>query len=114
MDGILAIVGVLALGVAGLYALIAWEKKAANTWEVVAEGELDRCEQRRHHYARRSGAMVHTTHHYTATITVVHFTDGNHVACWGHADPGWPKGTRVRVLKNGLGRHRLENLGGTA
>ena len=101
----------LVAAVGGMIWLIRWERRAASTWTVVAEGEFDRFEKRQHRYSTRSGAMVHTTTHHVVTVTAVHFTDGRSVVCWGGLNADWPKGTRIRALKNGLGSYKVEKIG---
>lgn len=101
---------VLLLAPGGIAALIVWERNASRTWTVVTEGEFDRFEKRQHRYSTRSGAMVHTTTHHVITVTDVYLADGTRVVCWGGLDPSWPKGTRIRVLRNGLGSYKVEPI----
>lgn len=103
-----AFILLLVAAVAGFSVLIAWERKAARTWTVVAEGLLKGVEHRQRHYSTRSGAMVHTTHHHVARITVISFQDRGDLAVNGHFHPEWPEGTRIRVFMNGLSAYRLE------
>lgn len=113
MDAFLSFLPVLAfcLAMVGLgFLAVRWERKQARTWTAVAEGEFGRVEHREYTYSRRTGAMVHTTTRYRATMTIVHFADGRSFAMDGRHDPDIPPGTRVRVYRNGLGGHRLERL----
>ena len=103
-----AVILLLVVGVAGFSALIVWERKAARTWKVAAEGLLEGVEHRQHSYSRRSGTMVHSTTHYVIRITIIRFQDREELAVNGHFHPEWPKGTRIRVLVNGLDSYRLE------
>lgn len=113
MDAFLSFLPVLAFCLVMVclgWLALRWERKQAQTWTAVADGEFSRVEHRQYTYSHRSGAMVHTTTRYRAWLTVVHFTDGKSFSMHGRHEPDFPPGTRVRVYRNGLGSHRLERL----
>ncbi len=113
MDAFLSFLPVLAfclfIAAAGLLAL-RWERKQAATWTTVAEGEFALAEHREYTYSRRTGAMVHATTRYRATMTIVRLADGRAFNLDGRRTFDFPPGTKVRVHRNGLGDHRLERL----
>jgi hypothetical protein len=108
--GIIVFVVAVCAVVLVLRAFMKWEDRQMNTWTVIAEGEFDHVEVRRHHYSTRSGSMVHTTHHHVDVIWTVHLADGSWVVCYNMPVPEWPKGTRVRTLKNRLGSRKVEKV----
>lgn len=94
---------------AGLLA-VAWERKQARTWTVVAEGAFAGVEHRKYRYSTRSGAMVHTTTYHVGIMTIVHLDDGRFFSIIGRHEPDIAPGAPVRIHRNGLGGHRLESL----
>lgn len=103
---------VMALFVWGLALVVLYfirlERKLAAIWEVVAEGEFDRVEYGYHEYTRRTGAMVHTTHHYREWLTTVHFCDGRSIVAHGRHSLPYPKGTCLRVWRNKIDDYKIE------
>ncbi|HTK05415.1 MAG TPA: hypothetical protein VL500_07555 [Candidatus Eisenbacteria bacterium] len=100
---------VMLIAAAGLLA-VAWERKQARTWTVVAEGAYAGFEHRKYRYSTRSGAMVHTTTYHVGILTIVRLDDGRSFSINGRHEPDIAPGTAVRIHRNGLGAHRLERL----
>lgn len=107
---VLPFIGIFGLFGLAMWLLVRWERKQANTWTVVADGEFDRAEYGYYTYARRSGAMVHTTSYHRMDVTTVYFTDGRSFVMNGRRDMPFPRGTKIRIDKNGLGGRRFERL----
>ena len=107
---ILPFVGIFGLFGLAMWLLLRWERKQANTWTTVADGEFDRAEYGYYTYSSRSGAMVHTTSYHRMDVTTVYFQDGRSYAMNGRKDMPHPRGTKIRISRNRLGGHRLESL----
>ncbi len=108
MEAVLIPFGVIiVIGGLGFY-FARQERKAANTWETLAEGVYDHVEYGYYEYSRRSGAMVHHTSHYKMEVTAIYLEDGSCFTGSGRADAPFPKGTKIRVLRSGNDRIRIE------
>jgi len=77
-----------------------------------AEGVLDRVSYGYDEYIHetRSGSMVHSTsrHLVRYDVTAVFFDDGRTYIAERKVSNPFPKGTRIRVMVNGLGKTWLE------
>src|SRR5579859_3684102 len=110
METVLIPLGALIiLGGLGFY-FASQERKAANTWETLTEGVYDHVEYRCYEYSRRSGAMVHHTSHYKMEVTAIYLEDGRCLTGSGRADAPFSKGTKVRILRSGDNRIRIERV----
>ena len=96
---------IIAIGIASLLHL---EKKQANTWKVLAEGEFHRAEYGYYEYSRRHGAMIHTTSYHRMDVTAVYLYDGRSYVADGRLDMPFPSGTEIRISRNGLGDTKVE------
>jgi hypothetical protein len=85
-------------------------RRAEADWRVVAEGEFDRVEYGYWVKAERHGSMVHTTSYRRMDVTAFYFMDGRSYVLGGRRDMPHPRGTRVRLWKNGVGDQRIEKL----
>ena len=103
---------ILALFILGMFLVGMYfarlERKRSQNWEVVAEGEFDHAELGYDEYSKRSGAMVHTTTHYRVRRNTIHFSDGSSCVAFGRHDLSCPKGTLLRVWRNGVDQYRIE------
>jgi hypothetical protein len=100
----------LAAFVGAMWLLVLWERKQARTWTCVAEGEFDRIERGFRTESVRHGSMVHTTSYYRVPTTAVVLADGRSFVLRGRRDLPFGRGAKLRVLRNGLGSHRIERL----
>ena len=86
-------------------------KKLAKQWKEVARGIYERAEYGFEVHTSRSGAMVHTTHRYKRSATIIIFNDERTYVCEGERlDMPFSKGREVKILQNGLGRHKVEAM----
>jgi hypothetical protein len=107
---ILPFVGIFGLFGLAMWLLVRWERKQANAWTPVADGDLDRAEYGHYFALSRSGAMVHTTSYHRIDVTTVFFQDGRSYVMDGLKNMPYPRGTKVRIMRNGQGNHRLDRL----
>lgn len=91
-------------------ALLVHTDSLSKQWTVVMTGVYDSADYGYFEREERSGAMVHTTHYRKIEVTVIRFEDGRTHVMSGRYSMPFPKGSTVRVHRNGLNRHRLEKL----
>ena len=84
------------------------DEKLSKQWKCLTEGIFDHVVYGYYNYTRRSGAMVHTTHRYKMDVTTLYFSDGRTVVLRDRIDIDFYKGTKVKVLENGLGGRKVE------
>ena len=102
---------ILVIAIVGLI-IVEFERKRSSKlsrqWDFLAEGKYDHAEYGMEYYTRKSGAMVHTTRTHSAKMTVVFLEDGRCFTTKGFYDMEYPKGTIVRVSRNGLNHLKIE------
>ncbi len=81
----------------------AWKSVMAGTFDYVIYGCYD--------YTVRTGSgMARRLVTREMKTTAVHFADGRACVVDGRLDMPFPQGRRIRVLKNGLGEYRVEEI----
>jgi hypothetical protein len=85
-------------------------RRLGNIWKLVMEGEYDYVVYGEYDYVRRVGSMPKHSVTYTMKTTAFHFADGRACVVKQRLDMPFPTGTQIRVLKNGLGDYRVEQV----
>ncbi len=87
------------------------KEKARNQWSVVVEGVVDHVEYGQYNEERSVGAgPVHHLETFVMDVTVIYFQDGRSYVAEGRHDMPFPRGTSVRIWRNGLGDYSIEKI----
>jgi hypothetical protein len=80
----------------------------STTWSIVTEGTYDHADYGT--FDRTWQSSHGAVHHVTVDTTIVFFDDGRTCAMEGRIDMPLPKGTRIRILKNGYRQFKVEKI----
>ena len=84
-------------------------RRAARQWSVVAEGAFAGAERKSAICGGYATPSLWAVRPYRIDTTLVRFEDGTSHSLDGLYHRDFPPGTRVRILRNGLGEMRIES-----